>query len=159
MVQKTHKQYEQQLFDREIDFFPIEQYTKAKDPILHECLKGHIWKVRPDDILKGRGCPKCSLPGFDYSAPSLLYFISFDASNQRLYKLGITNKSLYQRYGAEWKQLNMKTVWITSCNNGYDAFHLEQQLKLKYSDYLVECTLLRRGNTEVFNQHIPKPVG
>ncbi len=57
----THDIYEQRLFDLEIDFFPIEQYINSATPIKHTCLKGHIWKVSPNNILHKRsGCAECS---------------------------------------------------------------------------------------------------
>lgn len=57
---KTHAQYEQELFEREIDYWPIESYINNSTKILHECLKGHQWEVSPGSILQGYGCPKCS---------------------------------------------------------------------------------------------------
>lgn len=57
---KTHLEYENELFFREIDFYPIEQYIDAHTPINHTCLKDHIWKVSPDNILNNKGCPVCS---------------------------------------------------------------------------------------------------
>lgn len=56
---KTHKEYEQELFEGEIDYFPIEEYVKYKTPIIHECLYGHQWKTSPSNILSGSGCPSC----------------------------------------------------------------------------------------------------
>lgn len=55
----SHKEYEDKLNFLEIDFWPVEAYINSRTPILHECLAGHRWKVRPPDILKGRGCPHC----------------------------------------------------------------------------------------------------
>lgn len=60
MKTKSHEEYEMELFNREIDYFPIDRYIKAKIPILHECLYGHTWLVAPDKILSGRGCPHCN---------------------------------------------------------------------------------------------------
>jgi hypothetical protein len=57
---KTHAEYEQQLFKKEIDYFPLEEYVTSKTPILHECLNGHKWKVAPDKILANRQCPTCT---------------------------------------------------------------------------------------------------
>lgn len=60
MKTKTHEQYESELFEKEIDYYPVERYIKAKIPVLHECLFGHQWKAAPDKILSGRGCPYCN---------------------------------------------------------------------------------------------------
>lgn len=154
---KTHEQYEEQLFEREIDFYPLEKYVSAKQPILHECLKGHKWQVRPDDILKGRGCPTCSKAGFKYKESATLYFVSFVFGEQTYYKLGITNKSLKDRYGPEWSKLNMRALWQLYFEKGAKAFQIEQELLCKHSDYLVDTGALRRGNTETLTCAIERP--
>lgn len=61
---KTHEQYENELFQKEIDYYPLEEYQGARTAILHECLKGHEWKVTPDNVLRGTaGCPICAGKG------------------------------------------------------------------------------------------------
>lgn len=57
---RTHADYEQELFEREIDYWPLQEYTRAHDKILHKCLKGHVWSAEPANILRGRGCPECT---------------------------------------------------------------------------------------------------
>jgi hypothetical protein len=37
-----------------------DEYLGTHEPILHRCKKGHVWKVRPNDIKRGKGCPFCS---------------------------------------------------------------------------------------------------
>lgn len=159
MAVKTHAKYEEELFDREIDLVPLEPYIKGSIPILHECFKGHIVRVRPDDLLKRKRCPKCSLPGLNYKSSALLYLVSFLSESGRLYKIGITTKTIKERYGPEWNALNMELIWAIPCIDAHTAFNLEQQLKLKYSDYLITCTTLRTGNTEVLSTVLPKPEG
>lgn len=57
---KTHEEYEQQLLKKEIDYWPIERYVNSRTKILHECIEGHQWLVKPQDILSGYGCPVCA---------------------------------------------------------------------------------------------------
>jgi hypothetical protein len=56
---KTHEDYEKELFSKEIDYYPLEEYEGALIKILHECLLGHKWKITPHNILHGIGCPSC----------------------------------------------------------------------------------------------------
>lgn len=56
---KTHEWYENELFNREINIFPIDKYIKSIIPILHECLCGNKWKISPSNVLAGFGCPLC----------------------------------------------------------------------------------------------------
>lgn len=57
---KTSKQYEKELFEKELDFVNLEPYVTAKTKILHECFNGHQWLVSPTSILMGYGCPYCA---------------------------------------------------------------------------------------------------
>ena len=59
----TNEEYIEQLREQGLcdRYRPLEEYQGAKTPILHQCLTcRHEWKIRPADIKKGRGCPKCS---------------------------------------------------------------------------------------------------
>lgn len=57
---KTHEEYEQELFEREIDLFPLEKYINCRTPILHECINKHQRKVLPASVLLGSGCKICA---------------------------------------------------------------------------------------------------
>lgn len=50
---------------------------------------GSFWQS-PNSHLKGRGCPKCSVPGFDVEKPAHLYLLESDCG--AYIKVGITNK-------------------------------------------------------------------
>lgn len=60
MKLKTHEEFEQELFNKEIDYWPLDKYQGAKTSIRFTCLKEHIWKTTPDHILRGSGCPDCA---------------------------------------------------------------------------------------------------
>lgn len=57
---KTHAEYTQELLDREIDLWPLEEYVGAKVSINHECVEGHINKISPTQVLGGSSCPQCA---------------------------------------------------------------------------------------------------
>lgn len=58
---KTHEEYEDELFERQVDAFPLEPYKGANIHILHECSKGHKWNVTPNMLLSSNSiCPTCS---------------------------------------------------------------------------------------------------
>lgn len=58
---KTTEEYEQELLLKGILYVPIEEYTSSNTSILHLCPEGHKWKASPSNILRGRGCLKCSI--------------------------------------------------------------------------------------------------
>lgn len=60
-MQKTHAEYVEQVNAVHGDSVSvIGEYQTSKIKIEHECIKGHRWKVIPNDILRGVGCPQCS---------------------------------------------------------------------------------------------------
>lgn len=43
------------------DIEPLEKYINTATPILMRCRKcGHVWPVRPHNVLHGHGCPVCA---------------------------------------------------------------------------------------------------
>lgn len=60
-IKKTHDEYvaEVALINSNIEVVGI--YINARSPIIHRCKKDNYeWSVRPDHILRGRGCPMCA---------------------------------------------------------------------------------------------------
>lgn len=57
---KTTAQYEQELFEKQIDCWPLEDYKGCNIKILHTCVNEHTWLARPDSILQYHGCPYCA---------------------------------------------------------------------------------------------------
>ncbi len=58
---KTHKQYITQV---PVEYEVLEPYVNSKTKILHKHLVcGHEWLIKPNSILSGQGCPKCSSTG------------------------------------------------------------------------------------------------
>lgn len=61
MAQKwTHAHYESELFRKEIDAYPMEEYQGYDTPIQHQCLNGHITLRAPGNVLRGGACSVCS---------------------------------------------------------------------------------------------------
>ncbi len=59
-IECSAEQYLDKLAAKSIfDHWPIEDYINDSTNILHECLYGHTWRVRPSSILSGTGCPHC----------------------------------------------------------------------------------------------------
>ena len=59
---KSHQEYVCQLSLINTNIEVVDSYINALTPILHKCLIHNIeWKVRPNDILCGKGCPVCGI--------------------------------------------------------------------------------------------------
>lgn len=153
-AKKTTKDYQQI-----ISFKVLEEYINEATPILHECVVGHQWKVKPNNILSGKqGCPECAKSGFKRKKPATLYFVSFETENSIFYKIGITNRTPYKRLGSDWFKFQMKELWSIKFQEGEEAEKLEKKLKLDHSNTLYNTGLLLSGNTETFTKKITKPV-
>ena len=210
--QMSHEDYENMLFDREIAYWPIEDYQGSKVAILHECVSGHQWSVIPNSILngsgcpycsgkakktteeysalinykvleeyinkdthilhrcpyghewkaapgkilQGRGCPTCAQKSFDRSKPAILYYIKLiKEPNLIYYKIGITNKTVTERFKAE-KHIKIKILLEKHFEIGYDAEKEEQNLLRhhKVNRVVDKEMLLYGGHTELFDKDI-----
>lgn len=57
---KTHEEYVAELKIKNPNLEVVEEYINSSTPILHRCkIDGYEWYVRPNNILSGKGCPKC----------------------------------------------------------------------------------------------------
>lgn len=151
---RTHEQYEQILFDKELDAFTLEEYVNSYTAILHTCSKSHMWKAIPNNILKGRGCPYCNKHGFNKDKPAILYFVSFYQGGIQYYKIGITNKSIEERFIKEKHPITIE--WFIGYEKGVDAYNAEQKILRNNNQYLINTGMLKSGNTETFTIYIEK---
>lgn len=156
---KTNKQYHYELFKNEIDAIPIEEYSGANTSILHECINGHIWSITPSALLnRKRGCPSCSTSGFNESKPAILYLVSFEYNDTLFYKVGITNRTVEERYSEEsCEKLRLSIVWEAYYELGKDARKEEKKLLNKYHNFKINTGALKSGNTETLSIYIPNP--
>jgi hypothetical protein len=61
MRKKTHKEYVEELQNKNLNFEVVELYINAKTKIMHRCsICKHEWLITPNHILHGKGCPECS---------------------------------------------------------------------------------------------------
>lgn len=152
-ITKTAEQY-----SKECQFKVLEEYKTNHTPILHECALGHQWKAMPSNVLRGTGCPVCSKSGFDSTKPAMLYFIEFDFEGLSYFKLGVTNKSLRERFIREWNKLSIRPVWIKEYGVGREAWDAETKLKRLNRQYKVDgLNAFQKGNTEIYSVKIEKP--
>lgn len=58
---KTHEEYVDEVLEKNSNIEVLGIYVGANIKILHKCkLDGYEWMATPHNILRGRGCPKCS---------------------------------------------------------------------------------------------------
>ena len=109
MTLKTHEQYELELFEKEIDFMPLERYTLGNTKILHECINGHQFYESPTNILRGRGCIFCS--GRSTTKRK--------TTEEHIKDLSSRNDNFHLKDGQNY--INNKTPLVYVCTNGHEA--------------------------------------
>lgn len=58
---KTHQEYVKDVYKINKNILVLGTYINVKTPILHKCLiDGYEWHAKPNNILSGKGCPKCN---------------------------------------------------------------------------------------------------
>lgn len=58
---KTHEEYVAELAVRNSNIEVVDKYVNASTKIKHRCfIDGYEWFAKPNNILSGKGCPKCS---------------------------------------------------------------------------------------------------
>lgn len=61
LLTKTHEQYVEELKNIAPKINILGKYTNGNVKVLHQCNTcGYIWKVKPNQLLSGKGCPVCS---------------------------------------------------------------------------------------------------
>lgn len=109
----------------------------------------------PYDHLSGNGCPSCAGYGFQPSKPAYLYYLKIATEdNNVLYKIGITNRTVNERFNLT-DLSKIEIVKQKLYENGQDALDWETKLKRKYKEYRYQGPdILSSGNTELFTEDI-----
>ena len=136
------------------DYSLVPNIFKTKKVIPIICREHGIFYQLPKQHKIGQGCPSCSKTGFNVDAPAMLYYLKVNNHGQILYKIGITNLDVNQRYPS--KDLKKITILLEQMfENGKSALRMEQKILNKYKvfKYIGE-PVLKRGNTELFTEDV-----
>lgn len=109
----------------------------------------------PAHHIRGVGCPKCASYGFNPNKPAYLYYLRVTTEdNQVLYKIGITNRTVTERFQlADLQKIEIVKQRLYSI--GQDALDWENRLKYQFKQYIYKgSAVLSSGNTELFTEDI-----
>lgn len=113
----------------------------------------------PDHHKRGSGCTHCAIEQNRYNTidiyknrPTTLYYIKVGS----LYKIGLTMKSVKQRFYSDVKNgVDISIIKEWNFNNGATAFDLEQQILENNQDKQYKGKkILISGNTELLTTNI-----
>lgn len=154
----SHKDYEYALMEAEAEAYPLEEYRGYATHILHGCLEGHTWETTPNIILSAKaGCPKCSNSSFKLDIPAILYYIKITTKERLVYyKIGITNRTVEERFSSSRIVHNICILKETKFSTGKEAKESEQEILelFKNSRKHIKGLLVEGGNTELFEEDI-----
>lgn len=155
--QKTTEEFKTQLSD---EFTLLSEYVNSHVDVLvkhNNC--GTEFSYKPYHLLNGScGCPTCKQSGgYSIDKPGTLYLIQLKTrSNEYVWKIGITNLSVKERY-RKWEQDKFIQTFEYYFENGKLCYDSEQYFINKYKDYRYNGPpLLKSGNTEILTHNIKK---
>lgn len=119
------------------------------------CKEHGEFKQIPVAHISGQGCPCCAKTGFDPNKTAILYYLKIiTETNQILYKIGITNRTVNERFRVNDLQ-KIEVIQQEKFKLGQDAANKEQELLKMYKKYKYKGPkILDSGNTELFTEDV-----
>lgn len=130
--------------------YSLTEYISAHTKVIIHCPDhGYIEQIARDHLKSKPQC--CSETGFNYSKPAWLYYLKINQDSEpSLYKIGITNKSVNERFHAQ-DLSKIEVVETVQFESGREAFDLEQLYLKEYQNFAYHGPdVLESGNTELF---------
>ena len=138
--------------------YRLSVYTTAKAPIIVECTTcGDEIHSTPDNLQSRANYCSCQTKysgGFKKYLPAILYYLRVDYLGKVAYKIGITNRSVMERFKRNNKgDITIIAEWKYS--NGIEALNSETKIKQDFKVYKWDdIPMLRDGNSELFDRDI-----
>jgi hypothetical protein len=130
-------------------------YKGAFDYVTIICKEHGEFRQAPTNHLSGNGCRKCAEFGFQHDKPGILYYLKIENPIRTLYKIGITNRSIEERFSIRDRPIiTILKTW--NYQVGSDAYEKEQAILRKYTHYRYDGVdmPLETGNTELFTRDV-----
>lgn len=140
----------------------IYDYSKVLYKNMHTKVKiicpkhGEFYQKPSDHIFNLQGCPSCGSSCFSTQKPGTFYVLKVLHEDKVYYKIGITNKSLKQRYSSKHDKSRIKQCFKYTFKNGYLAQDMEYKLLQYFRMTKANINILLSGNTEILTQDVRK---
>jgi len=132
------------------------KYKNNMSKLKVECDKGHIFSISWANFSKGKRCPSCAVYGFNTAKKGILYYLRVEYRNKTYYKIGITNRSINDRFNnSDLEKITILKTW--KHKRGFTSYKKEQAILKKYSEYRYRGktkVLQSGGNTELFTKDV-----
>lgn len=150
------------------DYSKVE-YQGAFTPVIITCFEHGDFSQAPHSHNGGSGCPECAIKSrFRYTRSSYiknckrnnngqssLYVISLKSNKEAFYKIGITKRTVKERF-RKLKDYTYSDIFLIHGDAGF-IFDLESRLHNILKSFRYEPKIHFDGHTECFT-HITKPV-
>ena len=125
-------------------------YINAKEKVTVTCPEHGNFSVQANSHLQGSGCARCSESGFKDHLPGIVYYLRVVNKGEVAYKVGITNRSVKERFGSDMKFITVIKTWDFVL--GKDARDKEREVLTNFKEHKWKGeNLLESGNTELFD--------
>lgn len=129
--------------------YSLVKYIGDADNVNIICKDHGSFSQMPCNHKAGKGCSKCASYGFSMFDPATLYYLRVERFGNVTYKIGITNRTVAERFGTDMQYITILKEWWYA--KGIDAHHAEQLVlsSNKIAKYTGQ-DMLRSGNSELF---------
>lgn len=131
-------------------------YTKAKEKVIITCPEHGDFQQLVSGHLSGYGCKLCASNGkgrVNMNKPCILYY--FNIIGTSIYKIGITARTVHERYRTSFDREQIRVVSTTEYTTGREAYNEEQRIIKEFSRFrYVGEKLMKSGHTELFTKDI-----
>lgn len=107
---------------------------------------------------QGAGCPQCAPSGFDETIPAILYYLEIETGpgTDPVYKIGVTNRTVWQRYPLTRDREKIKVLKTWEYPLGIDARKTETKIRRMHKEmaYQGEPPLANVGTSEMFSEDV-----
>jgi hypothetical protein len=134
--------------------YDLVEYINSYTAVKIICPIHGVFEQRPDNHKSGKGCPKCALYGFQKSKPAILYYLRITLVDQVLYKIGITNRTVNDRFSVEDLKF-IEILYTKNYDSGEDCYSEEQRILKQFEEFKYKgAPVLTSGNTELFTKDV-----
>lgn len=126
-------------------------YREHSNKVIITCPEHGDFEQTPSSHLRGSNCPRCVKNGFDLTKAAILYYLKITTDNsQILYKIGITNRTVNERFNLT-ELSKIEIVKQINYPIGQDAYDEEQRILKQFKEFkYTGPAILETGNTELF---------
>jgi len=133
-------------------------YVEAKVKLKIRCPLHGEFEQLASGHLQGYGCKMCASYGkgrVSPTVPCILYY--FRIAGTSLYKVGITTRSLDERYRTKFDRDQIDLIFTKKYSTGAAAYEAEQAIHREFTKYKYKGDkILKTGNTEIYTKDILK---